>query len=196
MRVLSSLLLSLLLCLPLQAQDWADVARKVERSLVHVSTDDSVCAGFVINQKRSYVLTAAHCILNETTHEQAVPTVENMMAFVTFVDEDVDVAVLTMTAAPRPALHPRRKGVSKGVPAAAIGFAYGMELSTIMAGQVGQIGGAWVFFNFPFIGGMSGGPIVDLDGKVISVTQRSDSITGIGRPIDQILGATGKFWER
>lgn len=61
---------------------------------------------------------------------------------------------------------------------------------------VEYLSGKWTVFDQPGIGGMSGGAIVDTDGKVVSVTQMSDrSQVGLGRGIGEIYAATKAFWK-
>jgi hypothetical protein len=44
-------------------------------------------------------------------------------------------------------------------------------------------------------GGMSGGPMFDEDGLVVSITQRGDNYTTIGRPIADIHAASSQYWQ-
>lgn len=200
MRIVWTALLSLLLLIPLEARDWVSTIAQVEKSLVRVTTygDDEIntCGGFVINQKQGYIMTAAHCWNSEEQPRHEVVKVDGVLSFKFYENIDLDLAIIANTSGDRPALHPRRKLLKKGTPVASLGFGYGLPVSTLMVGQIAAQGPTWVLTNYPIIVGMSGGPIVDLDGKVVSINQKSDDITGIGRPLDVILGATGEFWER
>ena len=48
-----------------------------------------------------------------------------------------------------------------------------------------------------FITGMSGGPVFNWNGEIVSIVQMGDPSDnlGIGRPLDTILRSVGKFWE-
>lgn len=213
MRVVASFLLSLLLCLPVSAHNWAPVIAQVERSIVRVTAEEAIeddvdggilfktCTGFTINKKQNYVLTAAHCLGDENSLK-----VDDMPSFVVKADYLLDLAIAVNLATPgRPSLKPSRKVAMKGLPVAALGFGYGEEALTSKTGAIMAPRFVWsvsplrTYFltDFSLIGGMSGGPIVDSDGRVMSINQKTDptTSTGLGRPLYVLRGFAGGFWD-
>lgn len=209
MRTILSALLAFLLILPVSAHDWSDVAARVERSLVKVTFANHICAGFVIDAKRHYVMTAYHCIQVEP-EEEGVPE-EHWLETEQFDVDDVPSRVIARWPLTdllvveggrgKPSLDLRQKGVRKGLPVAVVGFAYGLPTTTLLTGVIAAPGanwgrdGSWLTLDFRTVGGMSGGPVFDAEGRVVGVMQRTDGITSISRPFSVISELSRKFWD-
>lgn len=200
------LIVSVVSCL--SAHDWSSVAAQVEESLVRVTfpcmaeKGDHVCAGFVIGDR--YVLTDYHCIIETLDGEKVNPPKLYLDGFLVDVLQafpDDDLVVLNYEGI-KPPLDYRRKPIRKGAPVAALGFAYGLGTSTLLTGVIAAPAadwgkeGRWVTVDRPLVGGMSGGPIFDEEGKVVAISQMTDDLTGTSRELSVILKRTKKYWNR
>jgi S1-C subfamily serine protease len=58
----------------------------------------------------------------------------------------------------------------------------------------GGIGGPFIGVDSGFIGGQSGGPVVDINGDVVSIVQRASDKLGIGVGASVIRARMGRFW--
>ncbi len=208
-RLLVTLALLLAFLLPLDAASvWVKVSDRVLKSLGRVEItlmqEDSPvalqgeCTSFSINERKHYYLTAAHCFGNTLL-------VNKQPATVIFRDEVKDVMVLQVPSLKLKALRPAL-GVQTGEDVGAYGYAYGWEFSFLKTGVVAsppvvqlQMFGLRpiTLFSFPFIGGMSGGPVVNSDGLVVSVIQQSnrDGLASLGIALPSLIEAVGEFWD-
>lgn len=213
--------LAFLLALPsiMCARDWADTAAKVERSVVRLTDREimvdaltgephhvtGVCTGFSINETYSYFFTAYHCLNNGTTTDL---TIDGIPARLLYANQELDIAVITANLH-KPAIHARAKALRKGEQIATLGHGYGLADTLFRAGYVAnpsldlsasrefgpEFVGHWLMFDTSYIAGMSGGPVFDLDGKVVGVVQRADGQSGFGVNMSTILGATAFYWK-
>ena len=190
------------------AFEWSSVAKRVQRSLVSLSTSQGniYCTGFVIDDKRDFVMTAAHCVSDPDWIFAHGLVVDRKNAWVVWKDDVADLAVLHAPGVSRPELG-RGKDPSPGQEVAAFGFGYGIKgLGMFRSGEVSgtdiefppeaDLPGLWVIYNFAFIGGMSGGPITDMDGNLIGIVQRSNDVIGLGRSVKEIYPSTKDFWAK
>lgn len=128
------------------------------------------CSGEVIAINR--VLTAAHCVGEKLLSDGTVATPLS-------VNEDMDLALL-QTKTSKPALVRRETQVLRYEPLTAIGYAWGLtSLSALsvtpflidITPEKGLSPG--ILVQPAYIGGMSGGPVVDESGQMIGIVQAS-----------------------
>ncbi len=186
---------------------WEQIEAQVSRSLValeETDVDGSVytCSGFIIDRGRELALTANHCV------ELGVPfTVDGKPSYVVYARPDLDMAVVVNPGNKKPALKRRDDPVRYGTLVGALGYGYSLGSPIFKQGAIanpyvqfvardndGLFAGPWVMTDFPLVGGMSGGPMFDLEGKVFGVVQRTDNLTGTTRPLGDMLAATSGYW--
>lgn len=205
-RVLSCLLALFLFISPAIAHDWSSVASKLQSSTLPVldSEGRAFCSAFVIDNQRDYVMTADHCVhVYDMDGTPIEFTIDGLGAREIFGDEFLDVSVLYVKGVNRPELLPEHGSVKVGHPLASYGYAresglYEHFRAGTVAGveqTVDSLSGKWLVTDQSYIGGMSGGPVVNRKGKLISMVQRSDRrLVGIGRSIKSIYEATKNYW--
>lgn len=133
------------------------------------------CSGFQIAPKR--IMTAAHCIGDDMKADGMPIKVLNK-------NEYFDLALLE-GGSNRPVLAFKEKQVEPNEQLLAFGYGFGWNKLTIMHERVFltnyhvvEDGAAGFIVQGGYIGGMSGGPVTDLDGKVVGVVQRGNSQIG------------------
>jgi len=187
------------------APNWVDISAKVIQSLsiltVNVNQDNVVgygdCTAFSINQAHHFYLTAAHC--NGVDMRLGGYPVQIML-----IDELKDLLVLQVPQLDQPILKLATKPVKMGQEVAAYGFEYGWPEPFIKHGLVGvphlvnkTFGNRdLTMFNFSDIVGMSGGPVVDTKGNVVSIVQQAnrDGQASIGADLDTLRKVVGIYW--
>lgn len=219
-RVTALLVVGLLFLLPSVdcARDWASTAAQVEKSVVLLTHREievnpftgksvrvtSICTGFSINELQSYFFTAYHCLNEGTTADL---TIDGVPARLLFASKELDLAVITGNIH-KPALRYNATPMRKGDQIATLGHGYGFNETLFRAGYVAhpsidlstEFGpdyvGLWLVFSTTYIGGMSGGPVFGLDGRVVGVVQQGDEYSGYGLNMTTILDATGFYWRK
>lgn len=202
LATIAALALFTLIGSPVSGHDWSSVAKKVMAASFPLTTasGDIFCTGFMINAERDYALTAAHCVPERRTELGALA--DGQPVVIEWAEEELDVAVLRVPNK-RPALKPYFGVLAAGQEMASYGFAReaGLyshfrigNLAAVYA-EVNPLPGLWIVTDQPFIGGMSGGPVVDTHSRVIAQVQRSDrALTGIGKSVGEIWRSTRKYW--
>lgn len=192
---------------------WVETAAEVSLSTVFITHPatifdmwtgegvvvDASCSGFVIDERNDTVLTAEHCLNNGTAEALSV---DGLPAVVLYYDIKLDIAVLRVDGLDKPALAPRGADVKKGQEVAVVGHGYGladtlfghMWVSSLRS-DFGAEEGEWLIVYGGFIGGQSGSAIFDLDGKVVGIVQRSDGVTGLSLPMDDLWELTKDYWQ-
>ena len=203
-RILATILGLLLFAAPAFSHNWAGVAERLASSAFELQDayGRGFCTGWSIDNKRNYALTAEHCV-NSGWAVNGIQVDHNPVTVV-WSDVELDAAVLEIPNLDRPELKPRFDPIKVGNEVASYGFAVEVGLHDhFRAGHISSVGtkvdklsGVWTVTDQPFIGGMSGGPLVDTKGKVVAMVQRSDrKLNGIGRSIHEIWFATRSFWK-
>lgn len=198
-RLLLALILSCVVVVPVRAvADWAAIAERLRESVVNIETgDDGRCTGFVIDNVRDFVLTAAHCIGDEIY-------VDSEPAAVRARDVKNDLMVLYVKGIDREALAMAAANPRIGEPVATSGYGWGFERPLFRAGHVsdnkamvpGIEGGPWLIVDSAFIPGQSGGPVVNLKGDVVGIVLRTSDRDGFGAGVEVIREKVGKYFTR
>jgi len=157
------------------------------------------CTAFSINQRSKLYLTAYHCTqpFMSDSAEAEVPMLDGQPLAFAFKDESRDLAILVGPIA-RPALFVRERPLLVGDPVGSYGYGYGMlspmfRLANVSVFVKDPQGLDWMLLDNALIGGMSGGPIVDSQGRLVGVNARSDYMTGFSLSLKQIQAVT-QFW--
>lgn len=186
----------------------AKVLQSIARIDIYMTSADGMgqmrgaCTAFSINEQKDLFMTAAHCV------DEGTYTVDKHIAWLAYFNEEIDVAILVSPGAARVALKPSTIVLDHQQDIFATGYAFGFETPMVLAGKVASFGVLGVDEDFPkqvfmvtrpgVIGGMSGGPLTDALGDVISVNQMTGSWNGtdvaFSRPQKVVMDATKQFW--
>jgi S1-C subfamily serine protease len=193
---------------PLHARtDWAALVKTLEKSVVTIERDDkgTSCTGFIINSKAKdkndddidYVLTAAHCEAAKLWADQSVATVIAK-------NKEKDLIVLSIEDSDRPALKLAKDNPTVGQEAASFGYGYGLERPLFRLTHISAetyipydgIGGPLFMTDATFVGGQSGGPVINADGEVVMMVQLGTNSVGMGVGSETIRQKVGKYLEK
>lgn len=175
------LLLTLLLSLPAtscmaQPNPYAAVAKEVlpaiaQLVIIRDPNTTGVCTAFAVSQ--THYLTAAHCLGGKVL-------LNGQEVVVAKEDDDKDLALLVVpTDLIHRVLHIRTKALSFLEEVMGIGHAYGWEQPFVVLGRMEMQRSPMLgvpagnIYSGAFINGMSGGPVVDMQGEVVGMCQRS-----------------------
>lgn len=202
-RALPALIVALLLSTATVTAltDWMLVAERLRDSIVNIETTEADggegrCSGFVIDDVRDFVMTAAHCIGGKETFIDSEPAVlkakdvKNDLAV--FYVKGIDHTALTMAVS-----NPRI-----GEEVASYGYGWGLERPFFRVAHVSDNkttipdleGGPWVIVDGAYVPGQSGCPVVNAKGEVVAIVQRTSNTTGLGVGVEVIRDKFGKYF--
>lgn len=195
-RIIAVLLLAMFALAPsMTAASWT-LAEKLTESVVYLENKEGSCSGFVIDNERDYILTAAHCDGPELYANQNPTKV---------VSKDVksDLMVLHVEELDKPALKLAQKNPSIGEEVASLGFGYGLERPLFRVShisdnkaEISEISGNIVVIDAAFVPGQSGGPVVNTNGEVVMIVQMANERMGLGRGAEMIKSKVGKYFAK
>jgi S1-C subfamily serine protease len=187
--------------------DWSALVKTLEKSVVTIERNDAgtSCTGFIINSRAKdkdshdvdYVLTAAHCEAEKLWADQSVATVIAK-------NKEKDLIVLSVEDTDRPALKLAKDNPVVGQEVASFGYGYGLERPLFRLTHISAetyipydgIGGPLFMTDATFVGGQSGGAVVNAEGEVVMMVQMGTNSVGMGVGADTIRSKVGKFWEK
>lgn len=183
------------------ASEWAATAERLRASIVFVQVGDAgSCTGFVIDNDRDHVLTAAHCDIKGSEFY-----VDLAPAKIVAKDTKNDLMVLKVEGLDRPALKLAKANPKVGDEVASYGFGFGLEQPLFRQAHVSAVevnitgsGGSGNFIGLDsnFIPGQSGGPVVNPRNEVVLIVQLgSNAGVGLGVGADTIRAKVGKYFE-
>jgi S1-C subfamily serine protease len=198
-KILLFSILVVLALVPVKASDdWTNIVDKVLKSVVYIENDESACTGFVIDQERKYVLSAAHCDADKVWVDRVTSRAiskDTKKDLVVYEVKDLDPS--------RPALKLASHSPEIGQEVLSVGYGMALErpffrkaMVSDTAVQIPDYGGPFIALDAAFVGGQSGGPVVNHAGEVVMIVQAANGTTGIGVSADTIRERTGRFWSQ
>lgn len=187
-----------------RCQDWTGIADLMQGRVLKLEAQQGAvryrCSGVLIAKER--VLTAAHCIPNDQQGTGRAVSVDNKHADVLRWNSVVDLALLKVDGLTDRVIVRRMAPVTIGLPVAAVGFSFGADKPKYVFGHIADIEDksitAGMYIDAEFIGGVSGGALVDVEGKLISIVQAilSSGQTGLGivAPVGVVNDFAQAFW--
>ncbi len=177
------------------AASWT-LAERVMESAVFIENKSGSCTGFVIDNERDYVLTAAHCDGEELFADQTPTKVVSK-------DIKTDLMVLYVKDVDRPALKLAAKDPSIGDETASVGYGYGLERPMFRVAhiadneaQMPDFSGHYIMIDASFVPGQSGGPVVNSQGELVAIVQLGTDRMGLGRGAEFIKSKVGKYFAK
>jgi S1-C subfamily serine protease len=192
--------------LPAKAQDsWSGVVDKVLKSVVYLEIESPEgtggCSGFVVDAQKHYIQTAAHC----DPGGNGRLWVDNVAANIVAKDTKKDLAIFEVKNLDptRPALKLASSDPKIGDEVMSVGYGMALERPIFRKAMISDtalsipedgIGGPFIATDSAFVGGQSGGPVVNRNGEVVMIVQRASGTVGIGVGAEIIKEHMGRFW--
>lgn len=195
-RVVCAAGLMLLAAVSAGAADWSAVVPNVKASTVEIASGVGACTGFVIDNERDFVLTAAHCDGPKDTLYA-----DNLKAEVKAKDDKNDLMVLYVKDIDRPALKLAKNDPRIGEEVASFGWGYAMEeplfrVAHVSAKDVAMERSHYFAIDASFVPGQSGGPVVNPMGEVVMIVQLGNDVIGLGVGAERISDKMGRFFSK
>lgn len=203
-RALVTAVALLLFTLPAFALPWTTVATQVSKSISYLNGPQGKCTAFTIDAAKDYVLTAGHC--EQLSAGVSVMRVGGLPSTVVFQDEKKDLLVLRVEGDEHPALKLAAENPSIGEHVASYGYGYALGRPLFRTAYVSddlfdaseyQVGpGPYIAVDNSFIGGQSGGPVVNANGEVVAIVQMGAEGLGFGVGAKTIKDKVGKYFSK
>jgi S1-C subfamily serine protease len=202
MKTFVSLACALLVASTAFAADWLAVAKTIRESIVEISIGEKgACTGGVIDDARDNVLTAAHCDNTESGKDLFV---DGKPAKVKFKDIKTDLMVLFVDGIDRPALSLAKHDPEVGEEIASYGFGWNLEKPLFRVGHIsvesialeGYERAQRLGIDASFVGGQSGGPVINAAGEIVMVVQLTNPEAGWGVGAEVIADKVGKYFTK
>jgi S1-C subfamily serine protease len=110
--------------------------------------------------------------------------------------------VLRGTLEMGPAIKLAKADPEIGIAVASLGYGFGLEQPMFRIGNVSharieieELSGPFVMIDANYIGGQSGGPVVNVNGELVSIVQRGAAGFGFGVGVDTIRDKVGRYFE-
>ena len=179
--------------------EWPTAAKTLRESIVYIEGKSGSCTGFVIDNERDFVLTAAHCDMPELYVDLAPAKVRAK-------DVKNDLMVLHVEGIDRPALKLAKVNPKVGDEVATYGYGWGLEQPLFRVSHISatdaqiqtQLPNQGPFFvvDSNFMPGQSGGPVINAKNEVVSIVQLgSNAGVGFGIGAEQIQAKVGRYFE-
>jgi S1-C subfamily serine protease len=204
--------LALLVAAAPAARDWKHLERvypSVARLAFGTAEDGGHCTLFMVNAKAHLAVSAYHCVAAGGNWRVELPG-RVALAIPTLVNPANDLAMFRVDDWTAPSLRLRTAPVAPGTPLAAVGYPLGSLVPLFTFGTVSSPNSVLPGAPFPagvvvfgnFIAGMSGGPILDEQGRVVSVVQAGGHAAteaqdlGYGVLQSELAAFAGQVWDR
>ena len=199
MRLIAALLALAVPAIPAFASDWSIVASATRASVVDIASGGGKCSGFVSDDTRDYVVTAAHC---DSTGPNDVLYVDSMPAKVRVKDVKNDLMSLYVEGIDRPALRLAKDDPKIGHEVASYGWGWALNTPLFRVANIsaqdmtvpGFETARYLAIDAAFVGGQSGGPVVNMQGEVVMIVQLGNDVAGWGVGAEMIKDKLGKYF--
>lgn len=178
--------------------DWAQTAAAVRQSIVEISIGEEGkggCTGFVSDNDKDLVVTAAHCDGPKLLADSMPTTIKAK-------DVKSDLMVLEVKGIDRPALRLAKNDPRVGDEVASFGYGYALDQPLFRVAHVSarntNIGERvqYLAVDASFVPGQSGGPVVNGLGEVVMVVQLGTEVVGFGVGAERIEDRVGRFFQK
>lgn len=196
--IVAACALSFVLAMSVFAADWTVVVSNVRESIVEIAVSSAAgepqgaCTGFVVDNDRDFVVTAAHC-------DGPKVFADNLPAVVRQKDVKNDLMVLHVENIDRPALKLADSDPKVGSEVASFGFGYALEqplfrVAHVSATDIAIERARYFAVDASFVPGQSGGPVVNERGEVVMIVQLGTPIVGLGVGAETLKDKVGRFF--
>lgn len=178
--------------------DWTQTAASVRQSIVEISMGEEGkggCTGFVSDNDRDLVMTAAHC-------DGPKMMADSMPATIKAKDVKSDLMVLHVPGIDRPALRLAKTDPKVGDEVASYGYGYALDQPLFRVAHVSarnaNIGERvqYLAIDSTFVSGQSGGPVVNAQGEVVMIVQLGNEFVGFGVGAERVEDRVGRFFQK